>query len=359
MPHSDKVILHCLESFGGGTAKVVQALIAHIPQAKHIVVHGARADEIHPMQLRAEFHGHVEFIHWRFTRRELNPIFDLLSLVHLWYIFVSHRVTAIHLHSSKAGFLGRVAALLSGQRRVIYTAHAAAFLREDVSQTKKRLFSALEKIAGWLPGTVVACSNSEKKAFENIGVRAICIPNGVAITEFEKKRKDSPLPVTIINSGRLTAQKNPRLFNEIAQYFSANPLIKFVWIGEGELAHQLTAPNIHLTGWQTRSQVLEHLRQADIYVGTSLWEGLSIAILEAMDSCLPLVLHHCTGNADLVEEGYNGFLFNHFGQAINALERLIHDAELRWQLGQNSKNLAKSRFNLDTCIQDYKKLYGI
>lgn len=359
MAVSEVKILHCLESFGGGTAKVVQALIDQIPDAQHIVVHGARANEINPMHLREEFAANVRFIHWRFTRRELNPVFDLLALLHLWLIFLTHHAHVYHLHSSKAGFLGRIAAFFSLKKRVIYTAHAASFLRKDVSSHKKSLFMLLERMAAIFPGKVVACSYSEQLAFEQIGIKAYCIPNGVTVSDYTKVQTASSHTITIVNSGRLTTQKNPALFNTIAEQLLSDKRFQFLWIGEGELAHQLKASNITLTGWQDRAQVNALLCKADVFLSTSLWEGLSIAILEAMDNCLPLLLHNCEGNADLVEVGKNGYLFEKTDQAIEHLKELANDSALRLKMGLFSKKMLKEQFSIEQFVQRYRALYGI
>ena len=68
------------------------------------------------------------------------------------------------------------------------------------------------------------------------------------------------------------------MFNEIAKNF---PNIQFTWIGDGELRSELTSKNITITGWLERKDVLKELNNNDIFILTSLWEGLPISLLEA------------------------------------------------------------------------------
>ena len=84
-----------------------------------------------------------------------------------------------------------------------------------------------------------------------------------------------------------------------------NSNLQFIWCGDGELRAELTSPNIKCTGWMERKELEIYLANADIYLSTSLWEGMPLSVLEAMSIGLPVVLSDCVGNRDLVEN--NGF----------------------------------------------------
>jgi glycosyltransferase involved in cell wall biosynthesis len=78
-----------------------------------------------------------------------------------------------------------------------------------------------------------------------------------------------------------------------------------------------------------------------------------------MDNCLPLLLHNCEGNADLVEVGKNGYLFERTDQAIEHLKELANDSALRLKMGLFSKNMLKEQFSMGQFVQRYRALYGI
>ncbi len=187
-------VVHVVESFAGGVFHFILDLIKRLP-AKHLIVHGLRSDT--PENFKELFPENTQFIYWRSATREINPLRDFLALFELVEILRALRgkLDIIHLHSSKGGFLGRVASkILRLEKRVIYTPHSVAFLREDVQGYKRFLFKTLEKLAFSLGGQVVATSPSEKEALEKVGIEAICIPNGIDIEEVrEIAEREEPL----------------------------------------------------------------------------------------------------------------------------------------------------------------------
>ena len=87
-------------------------------------------------------------------------------------------IDIIHLHSAKAGILGRIAAGRIGHKKVIYAPHGATFLRKDVSVFARAAFMAIEKAVSVLPAKVVGVSKSEADAYRWIGIKANHINNG-------------------------------------------------------------------------------------------------------------------------------------------------------------------------------------
>ena len=181
-------------------------------------------------------------------------------------------------------------------------------MRTDVSFWKIWIYKTIEKLASFLPGKVVASSDCEQKAYDGIRVNSKLIYNGAKVHETNKSRKEDNT-IRIVNCGVISTQKNPSLFNEIANSFLTNEKVKFVWIGDGVDQHLLDSNNIQITGWKSKKDVFEILLNSDLYLSTSLWEGLPLAGIEAMGSGLPLVLKSCPGNDNLVEMEENGFLF--------------------------------------------------
>lgn len=350
-------VIHVAESFAAGVMHFIAQLTQMLPEYEHIVIHGERPDT--PVDFARWFPQSVRFVAWQGVGREINPWHDAVALWRLMRLLKQHDADVIHLHSSKAGFLGRIAALLLGQtQRVLYTPHGVAFLRQDVANVKQAIFVGLEKFAHACGGKVIACSASEAACLRSHNIDADFINNGVncAAQVAGVAAKNAQI-VTIALVGRISAQKNPRWYNEIASAFVTQPQVRFVWVGDGEQRHLLTAPNITCTGWVQPDEVAGYLQAADIYLATSAWEGLPLSALQAMCYRLPLVLSHCTGHVDIVQVGVNGFLFHNTEQAVTALQALITKSALRQDMGQASRDLVEQQFDVQQMAEGYRKHY--
>lgn len=349
-------IVHVVECFAGGVFSFLSNLTNELDKEEYIVIYGINRDNT-PSDFREKFPPNTKFIPWKSASRSLNPLTDLKALWELYIILKKiDDIDIIHLHSSKAGFLGRIVSFLLGKSsRTIYTPHAISFLRLDVSPKKRKIFIWMERFASFFGGKIVACSQSEKEAIEEQGIKNVTfINNGIKKLQIEKKVNTSD-KTTIISVGRLSIQKNPKLFNDIALEFNDNPNVQFIWCGDGELKSELTSPNIKLTGWIERKELECYLANADIYLSTSLWEGLPLSVLEAMSIGLPLVLSNCVGNRDLVED--NGILYNNKIEAIKIINDFRENNNLFIFKGEKSKELFLKNFDLKNMSKKYCSLY--
>lgn len=343
-------VVHIVESFGGGVYDFIKDLTNEMQEYETTIFYGDRGNL--KIGFENDFRKNIKFIKWENAQREIFLSKDIKALFEVIKILRKEKYDVIHLHSSKAGFLGRVAAKLVGQsKNVIYTTHGISFLRQDISNSKLKLFILLEKIGEVCGGQTIACSKSEAEFIKSKGIACEYINNGIKIDENFVKQPKKDNVIRMINVGRITEQKNPKLFNEIAKEFIHNPKIKFIWIGEGEDRKQLSSENIEITGWLSQEQVKERLKEADIYLSTSKWEGLSLAVLQAMNYELPLVLSNCIGNIDLVEENINGNTYKEISEAIKKIK------ELKIERGKKSLILLKEKFNIGNMVKIYKNFY--
>ena len=133
------------------------------------------------------------------------------------------------------------------------------------------------------------------------------------------------------------------------------PNIRFLWIGDGELRSTLTAPNITITGWAERKDALKYSASGDVFVLTSLWEGLPISLLEAMYMKKVCIVSNIIGNRDVIHTGVNGFVCNNTEEYVKAIqsaktENVNHLVEAAYQEivdTYNTKNMAN----------EYSKIY--
>jgi len=351
-------ICHVVESFAGGVFDFLVELVNGMPEMEHIIVYAEREKNT---SKKFSFPDSTQFVPWHNASREINLKQDFTALLSLIKILKrDNSFNIIHLHSSKAGFLGRMAArILSLQKIVVYTPHGAPFLRQDVTRIKKELFLFLEKIGSCFGGKIVACSKSEAESFLDIGIDADYVNNGICCRKWVRINQNPSIhkALRIGTVGRITAQKNPVLFSEIAQSLQSIHATKFVWIGDGEMRNTL-GDNIEITGWIGKKKLLEHLQNLDIYLSTSSWEGLPLSVLQAMCVEKPLLLSNCVGNRDLVIEGYNGALFDDVNEAVNKLAEMISNYERLKTFGKNSFEIANKHFSITQMLQGYEKIYG-
>lgn len=354
-------VVHVVECFAAGTAHFIN-LLTQYTSCEHVVIHGERLEETSAEAVKAKFPKGVSFIHWKSAQREIRPGQDLKALKELIKILKGiEGIDVVHLHSSKAGFLGRAACFYLGIKQVIYTPNGAPFARADVSPKKKSLYVMLEKVADKLSGRVVCCSPSEAQSYEEIGIRTTYINNGTVLPEetTDPHPIETDRPFTIVTCGRITEQKNPTLFNEIAAAFVQRQDIRFVWIGEGEKEQRtiLSADNVSITGWLVKSEVESAVRAADLYLSSSLWEGLPFSVLEALSLGKCLLLTDCVGNKDLVKDGYNGFSFQTAEEAISRIQWFMQNPEAIRQMEKNSREWSEQEYDIRIVSRQYQQLY--
>lgn len=354
-------IVHVVEPFASGVVTFVKSLVVNLPNDYHIVVHGERPEVMERAEVKKLFPPQqVRFIHWRSAQRGLHLVKDFKALIELKSILKRFRnVDAVHLHSSKSGFLGRLVCMWLGIKHVIYTPNGAPFLARD-SRIKQLLYKQLELIGNSFGGKVVCVSASEAEAYRQLGIDATYINNGTNVSVL--KSSFEPLTQTntfvIAFSGRIQSQKNPKRFNEIAEYFLPYPQVEFVWIGDGADRKYLTSANIRVTGWIPENDVKKELAKASLYLSTADYEGLSFAVLDAMALGKPLILSNCTGNKDIIRYGVNGDLYDSIAQACTQILYYINNPFMLEAMGAYSKNLCATDFNAATSAGSYRIAYA-
>lgn len=357
-------IVHVIEPFASGIAEFVESLVENMKDDFHIIIHGERDDLITSAEVKKCFpENNVSFIHWKSVQREIRLQKDMAALVELCGILKDlkrqNMVDAVHLHSSKSGFLGRLACRLVHIDNVIYTPNGAPFLGSH-NRFKNLLYKLFEIVGSSFGGRVVCCSSSELKAYTNIGIKAININNGISV------KKIAPLQAMlqknakfrIVTSARVVNQKNPALFNEIATYFEGSDHIEFMWIGDGEERYRLSAKNIIITGWLPAIESRKLITSANLYLSTSDFEGLSFSVLEALALKKPVLLTNCVGNRDVVKKGLNGDLFESAKEAVLKIMQYLNNPEMLDVMGEYSMQYCNEKFNVHSTYTLYRNLYS-
>ncbi len=349
-------ILHIVEALGGGVYSYFIDLSNYFGQSttsKTTVIYSDKRPEIIPEKVKLDFHSNINLI--KMEMKKGISFSDLFIIFKLVGYIKKIKPDIIHIHSSKMTVIGRLAYILSfSKANLYYTPHGYAFLKKDISKKESKIYFLVEKYFSKLGGVTIACGDTEYEYSKKFG-KSDLIRNGININETEKHFhfKQNPI-LTIGILGRITYARNPKLFNLIAE---KNPDIQFIWIGDGELRSIISAPNIKVTGWfMNREDGIKKLNDIDIYLQSSLWEGLPIAILEAMALKKPVVATNIIGNKDVVEHGETGYLFDSIEQ-LNLYIKQLKDKTHRDKLGVNGYHRVQELFNSEKNFSSLHALY--
>lgn len=353
-----KKILHIVEAFGGGVFTYLVDLVNATDREFDIVIaYGIREETFENFE--KYFSNRVKFIQIKNFTRGINPIKDLKALLEIRKVVKSEKPDIVHLHSSKAGFLGRFA-VSSTKYKILYNPHGYSFLMKDCSTLKRKIYWLLEKIGTIKKCTIVACSQGEHAETLKLTSNAICINNGININKLKndtkelKEKQINLSDIKICTVGRIGYQKNPELFDKIATKL---PNTEFTWIGDGELKENLTSTNIKITGWKERKEVLEELNKNDIFILTSLWEGLPISLLEAMYMKKICIVSNVLGNRDVIKNAENGFVCNDEDEFIKTIGNIANNEYKYEEIQNNAYNDVLKHYNIDIMCKKYIELY--
>ncbi|WP_025098439.1 glycosyltransferase [Burkholderia sp. A1] len=348
-------IVQVVESSATGTLSIVSLIANGFVEAGHEVhvIYSIRPDT--PDELHGLFDARVRLLHLQM--RGGSPISVLRTLRrHL----VALDPQVVHLHSSFAGFVGRLASL--GRLRhalFLYSPHCIAFMRRDVSALKRHLFVALERLACLRACRYIACSASERDAIEtSLRQRAAVVENAVEIVPVRDEPRTPGAFVDVVTAGGVRIQKDPLRFAAIAHALRRE-LIRFTWIGDGDAAlkHRLRDAGVEVTGWLRRDEVLRRLGRADVYLSTSAWEGMPVSVIEAMSAGVAVLATRCSGNVDVIDHGVTGLLHDHLEEAVDSLRVLLGHEGLRRRLGEAARSEARARFTAARFIAQLECLY--
>jgi glycosyltransferase involved in cell wall biosynthesis len=311
--------------------------------------------------------------------RDIRPLRDLLGLLRLLRHLRAHPYDVVHTHTSKAGFVGRIAARLAGVPVVIHTVHGFAF-HEQSSWKLVAFYGLLETIAAWFCDAIVTVSHYHRDwalrlhVSSNQKLRAI--PNGIdearlyshaTAPDFRRRIGTSQGCLTIVTHGRLAEDKGleyllaalPRLKSRLECEF------KLVLVGDGPhrgeletLASRLgISDSVVFDGFQ--SDIGSILAGADLVVLPTLKEGLSISLLEAMAAGRAIVATDIGSNLEATDQGKCALMvpIRDADALAAAIEHLSNNPESAHILGQAARSRFLATFSESRMLDAYKRLY--
>lgn len=263
------------------------------------------------------------------------------SLHRLWQLqsFCRERgVSVLHSHGKGAGLYARLLVLLIGLP-CVHTFHGVHV--GGYGPWKKRAYRLYERCMSLLTRVGITVSAGERQQIVSEGLmpesKLRLIPNGVEIPAVSSAKKLCTPPYTIISMSRFDYQKNSIFLVDICHALGqrlADFRILLLGVGQDREAilNRAQAEDflevLQCPGAVDNPQFF--LPEAFCYLSTSRWEGMPLAVLEAMAHGLPVVLSDVVGNRDVVTDGHTGFLYPE-GNAVAAaaaLCRLADEPEL-------------------------------
>jgi glycosyltransferase involved in cell wall biosynthesis/uncharacterized membrane protein len=306
----------------------------------------------------------IPFVALKHVRRQIDPWHDPLALVELVRLCRRIRPDVVHVHSSKVGVLGRLAAALAGVRIRFFTVHGWSFAA--YGGLAARLFLWAERLVRPLTTSVICVSHATRE--QGVAARAckarrtVVIHNAVDTTSFVQRRQAEG-PPRIISVARFAFPKDFATLIGALGTISAD--YRATLVGEGPARPDI-ATALEMQGLEAKAELLGArgdvpylLALSDIFVLSSRSEGHPISVLEAMAAGLPVVATDVGGVAESVVHRQTGLLVpaGDVRSLAAALEQLIEDAELRRRLGAAGRDRAREFFDLPRFRAAHLALY--
>jgi glycosyltransferase involved in cell wall biosynthesis len=309
--------------------------------------------------------------------------FNRLSLrefLNFWSFIRRGDFDIVHCHGARAALFGRLAAsLLRRWPKIVYTIHGFHVIHYQ-NPIKKICLLLLERILGHFTDMIICVSHSDRESVIKTKIaksdKIKIIWNGIDLERFQKvllnnnvKRNELGLPadafiLTMI--GRLHPPKD--LFTLITSFQLVQdelPNTCLLIVGDGPLRKELQnyAKRLHLNSKiifaGARRDIPEILAITDIFILSTLWEGLPIVLLEAMASAKPVIASDICGNKEVVVNGETGILVPPIDpkSLAKAIIELARDPQKAKRLGQKGIARVKENFTLEKMIQQVTNLY--
>ena len=350
-----KTVLHVIEAFASGALNFLINLTSNqIKDYNIYVLYGIRP--LTPDNVESLFDRRIHLVRAKHFHGALGTVLNPLAYEEVRHYCNLIKPDYVHLHSSSAGFVGRWC-LNCHNVKVFYTPHGFAFLQHDLSSLYKPFYKLMEYVSAKCGATIIACGQSEYRIARKMTDKVKLVPNGINISDMQKYSvtiRQLHRPLRVCACGRICSQKNPKLFNKIAELL---PRTEFTWIGGGDAANELISSNIKVTGWVDRKEMLEYFNYNDIYILTTFGEGLPLSLLEAMYMGLPCLASKVRGCVDVISNGINGYLCSTAKEFVDRIKTLIDDREIYSKISLSGKKLIENNYTLDIMSQNYKKTY--
>ncbi len=314
-------------------------------------------------------------------RRELSPLHDTRALFSLVALIKRGSFDIVHTHTSKAGFLGRLAARIAGHHRVVYSPHGDIFTGY-FSAGETLAYTIAERCAAPWCQKIVTLSDAGAREYLTRGIgegrQFVTVYNGIDVdavvlsadrTGVRRELGWSEKDIVVICVGRLVTVKGydvlVRAAPEILEGLPGRAEVRFLMVGDGPERSALkkearklgVGGHFHFAGF--RKDVGRLLSAADLLVMPSRNEGLGMSMIEAMAASLPVVGSRVGGIPEVVQDGITGILVppDEPPALARACVKMLSDRNQMRAMGRAGGKRARALFRIETSVQRTAALY--
>jgi len=337
-----------LSSLGGAQSVVLELSNELIKRGHSVTVVASEKGELWSL-----LDKNVQQYPCKYFKREISPINDLKAIFFIRKIIKRNNYDIIHLHSSKAGVWGRIAAGNKFKDKVIYTVHGF-----DTILKANKIFLLLEKLLKNRCKYLVPVSEYDYKNLISCNIKnCYTIKNGIkdlALNDINvqniftlHKNKEK----VIVSISRLQPPKKFDMFLKVAERLGKEGFA-FYWIGNQNEVKDLPYNTFCLGEIKNASK---YLKYADLLVLFSNYEGLPVSIIEAFASSVPVVASSVGGVTELLN-GENGIAIeNNIEHAVQAILKIMRgDIE---SYKKAARDTYEKEFKIDKMVNEYLHLY--
>lgn len=300
---------------------------------------------------------------------------DYLTFLKLLKVIRARKIDVVHTHTTHGLVDSCLCKFFYPGLRVIHTFHFGNYPQIKALPWGPRIMW-MERIFSRFADRLIAVGDVQRRqiqALYGFSDQAIStIRNGVAIrsgsSDLQFRRKVGAENCVLVGTiATLIEQKGLSDLLDVARAVrDSGRKAVFVIVGEGHLREELETKRrllgledtVILTGWVTNAAEIA-LPTFDIFFQPSLWEAMSMVILEAMAARKPIVATRVGENGLIIDEGRDGYLAQpkDIGGMTAALCRLIDDESLRGRLGAEGRLKVEQRFTVEHMTRAYEKIY--
>ena len=343
----------------GGAETMCENLTYALKAAGHDVTVVSLYNEHTPISERMERAG-VKIL---YLDKKLG--LDVSMVPKLYRIMKQEKPDVVHTHLDVIKY-AVAAAKLAGVKRCVHTVHNVAD-KEAEGRIQKIINKIYFKLGWSVPVALSPLVQRTIAEFYDMSMTDIpVIYNGVDLSRCMPKDDYGAETITLVHVGRFNEQKNHKgLLDAFRMVLSEYPDCRLNLLGDGELREEMedyaqalgVSQNTAFLGSQ--SNVYPYLKDADIFLLPSNYEGMPMTIIEAMGTGLPIVATAVGGVPDMITDGESGLLTPCDSEAVSAaVTKLIENESLRASLGQAAKEAAR-RFSAGFMAEEYVKTYRL
>lgn len=355
-------VLHIAEA-NGGVEKYLEMLLKNTTDYRNVLICSNLFSEI-----QNEKQYNLDF------SRTSSPIKNIKIIRKIRSIIKIENPDIVFCHSTFAGIWGRIA-LIGLRKKVVYNPHGWAF-DMDTSNIKKSIFAMIERIFSIVTDRYMMISEYEYQSAKRhhitnankLSVVMNAVDEGALLADANVSLNSDVIETLedkfIIGMvGRIDLQKGPDIFIKMAKIVKEDiPNAYFVIVGDGKMKNEIKkladennlSDSLLITGWVNNTAM--YIKQFDISILLSRWEGFGLVLAEYMFLNKPIISTNVGAITNLINDSKSGILIESedYESAARVVRKLYTNQEQRQQLANNGLKYANENLTVEKFINNYR-----